>query len=86
MDERCFPVTQEGAVRSSLCETHMRLLILGATGKTGTQLVDLALARDHEVTAFVRSPGKVTRRHQRLKVLQGDPHSADELAEALPRA
>ena len=30
----------------------MRLLILGANGKTGTQLVDLALARDHEVTAF----------------------------------
>jgi len=27
----------------------MRLLILGANGKTGTQLVDLALARDHEV-------------------------------------
>ena len=63
----------------------MRLLILGANGKTGTQLVDLALARDHEVTAFVRSPAKVTRRHPLLKVLPGDPHSADELAEALPR-
>ena len=61
----------------------MRLLILGANGKTGTQLVDLALARDHEVTAFVRSPAKVTRRHPLLKVLPGDPHSADELAEAV---
>lgn len=60
----------------------MRLLILGATGNTGTQLVDLALARDHEVTAFVRSPANVTRRHPRLKVLQGDPYSADELAAA----
>jgi putative NADH-flavin reductase len=49
----------------------MRLLILGANGKTGTQLVDLALARDHEVTAFVRSPAKVTRRHPLLKVLPG---------------
>lgn len=46
----------------------MRLLIVGANGKTGTQLVDLALAREHEVTAFVRSPAKVTRRHQLLKV------------------
>jgi putative NADH-flavin reductase len=62
----------------------MRLLILGANGKTGTQLVDLALGRDHEVTAFVRSPAKVTRRHPLLKVLPGDPHSAEELAEALP--
>ena len=62
----------------------MRLLILGANGKTGTQLVDLALARDHEVTAFVRSPAKVTRRHPLLQVIPGDPLSADELAEALP--
>ena len=62
----------------------MRLFILGANGKTGTQLVDLALARDHDVTAFVRSPAKVTRGHPRLQVQRGDPHSADELARALP--
>jgi putative NADH-flavin reductase len=62
----------------------MRLFILGASGKTGTQLVDLALARAHEVTAFVRSPGKFTHRHPLLKVLPGDPHSVDELASALP--
>jgi putative NADH-flavin reductase len=62
----------------------MRLFILGANGKTGTQLVDLALARGHEVTAFVRSPGKITRRHPRLEVRRGDPHRVDELASALP--
>ncbi len=62
----------------------MRLLILGASGKTGTQLVDLGLARGHEVTAFVRSPAKITRRHPLLTVRRGDPHSADELASALP--
>jgi len=62
----------------------MRLFILGANGKTGTQLIDLALARGHEVTAFVRSPAKVMRRHPRLRVQRGDPRSADELASALP--
>src|SRR5881296_1325740 len=62
----------------------MRLFILGASGKTGTQLVDLGLARAHEVTAFVRSPGKITRPHPSLKVLPGDPHSVNELASALP--
>src|SRR5262245_55237268 len=62
----------------------MRLFILGANGKTGTQLVDLALARGHQVTAFVRSPGKVARQHPRLEVRKGDPHSVDELARALP--
>lgn len=62
----------------------MRLFILGANGKTGTQLIDLALARGHEVTAFVRSPAKITRRHPLLQVQRGDPHSTDELAGALP--
>ncbi|PYQ02666.1 MAG: hypothetical protein DMF82_15390 [Acidobacteria bacterium] len=56
---------------------EMKLFILGANGKTGTQLVDLALARGHQFTAFVRSPGKITRRHPRLQVQRGDPHSAD---------
>ena len=62
----------------------MRLFVLGANGNTGTQLIDLALARDHQVTAFVRSPEKVQRRHPALQVMRGDPHSVDELARALP--
>ena len=36
----------------------MHLFILGANGKTGKQLIDLALARSHQVTAFVRHPIK----------------------------
>jgi putative NADH-flavin reductase len=61
-----------------------RVFILGATGHTGTQLVDVALARGHAVTAFVRSPQKVRRQHERLVVKQGDPLDTDELARALP--
>lgn len=61
----------------------MRLLVLGATGKTGTELVDLGLARGHEVTAFVRSPEKITRRHPLLRVLGGDPRNVNELTTAL---
>jgi uncharacterized protein YbjT (DUF2867 family) len=38
----------------------MRLFVLGATGRTGAEIVDLARARGHEVTAFVRSPQKLT--------------------------
>ena len=61
----------------------MKLFILGATGHTGTQIIDLALARNHEITAFVRSPEKITRRHPLLKVLRGDPHNVNELTKAL---
>jgi putative NADH-flavin reductase len=62
----------------------VRLFILGANGKTGTQLIELALARGHEVTAFVRSPARITSRHPLLHVERGDPHSADELVRAMP--
>ena len=61
-----------------------RLFVLGATGKTGTELIDLGLARGHSVTAFVRSPSKIARRDPRLTVVAGDPRSADELAAVLP--
>ena len=62
----------------------MRLFVLGATGRTGKHILDLALARGHQVTAFVRSPQKITRRDKALTVVGGDPLRADELARALP--
>jgi putative NADH-flavin reductase len=61
----------------------MRLFILGANGKTGTELVDLALARGHQVTAFVRSPEKIARRDGRLKVVKGDPYDSKAMAKAM---
>ena len=38
----------------------MKLFVLGATGKMGSEIVSLALSRGHEVTAFVRSPEKLS--------------------------
>ncbi|MFL6299093.1 MAG: NAD(P)-dependent oxidoreductase [Terriglobales bacterium] len=50
----------------------MKLLIFGATGGTGRQLVDQALAQGHEVTAFVRNPAKMPTEHEKLKVVKGN--------------
>ena len=61
----------------------MRLLILGATGRTGRELVDQGLARGHAVTAFVRSPQKMDRRHDQLVVVEGDPRDDVQLRAAL---
>ncbi len=61
----------------------MRLLILGATGGIGRLLVRFALERGHEVTAFVRSPQKITLKHDRLKVLQGNLLDAGHLAKVM---
>lgn len=62
----------------------MRLFILGATGRLGQLLVRLALARGDEVTAFVRSPQKMTLRDSGLTVVGGDLLASNQLARALP--
>jgi putative NADH-flavin reductase len=49
----------------------MRILIFGATGRTGRELVSQALRRGHDVSAFVRNPGKLTVVDARLRVVQG---------------
>jgi len=49
-----------------------RLLIIGATGGTGRQLVTQALERGHTVTAFVRNPSKLPIEHPQLQIIQGD--------------
>jgi putative NADH-flavin reductase len=61
-----------------------RLFVLGATGHIGGHVVDLALARGHRVTAFVRSPRKLSRNDPGLSVIEGDLLSTGALARALP--
>jgi uncharacterized protein YbjT (DUF2867 family) len=39
----------------------MKLLVLGATGGTGRQVVSQALEAGHEVTAYVRNPTNLER-------------------------
>jgi putative NADH-flavin reductase len=61
-------------------DAKMKVLIIGAAGRTGRLLVEQALAQGHDVTALVRTPAKVQTRHPRLRVLQGDilnPASVD---------
>ncbi|MEW6126599.1 MAG: SDR family oxidoreductase [Acidobacteriota bacterium] len=48
------------------------LLIVGATGGTGRQLVKQALEQNQTVTAFVRNPAKLGLEHKNLSILQGD--------------
>lgn len=51
----------------------MNLFLLGATGNTGREVLDLALRAGHSVTAFVRSPQKIERQDPRLRLVQGSP-------------
>ena len=50
----------------------MRIVIFGATGPTGRELVLQALARGHHVTAFARDLRRMKTAHERLTVVVGD--------------
>lgn len=58
----------------------MKIALFGATGNTGSRVVDAALARGFEVTALVREPSRFKLRHERLTVLRGDPRVAADVA------
>lgn len=49
-----------------------RLLIVGATGGTGRELVAQALARGYSVRALVRDTSKLKVEHPQLEVIEGD--------------
>jgi putative NADH-flavin reductase len=61
----------------------MKLFVIGATGNTGTEILDLARAHGHQITAFVRSPQKL-RSLDGVTVVKGDPLRSEALAAALP--
>ncbi len=51
----------------------MRILLLGATGRTGRLLLKQALQRGHEVIVLVRDRHKISFTDPNLKVMQGHP-------------
>ncbi len=57
----------------------MKLVVLGATGSTGLEIVRQAIEHGHSVTAFVRSPERLKPFRDRISVKQGNLLDADEL-------
>jgi len=62
----------------------MKLLILGATGATGLQVVTQAVERGHTVTAFVRNMGPLERFGDRITVVRGNLLDPAQLTGVLP--
>jgi len=50
----------------------VRIVIFGATGETGKQLVEQALATGNEVVVYARNPSKLNVSHEHLTVIQGE--------------
>ncbi|PYC75830.1 3-beta hydroxysteroid dehydrogenase [Streptomyces tateyamensis] len=59
-----------------------KIAVFGAAGSIGSQVVQEALARGHQVTAVVRDPAKVTITHPALTVVKGDVLDPAEVAAA----
>ena len=60
----------------------MKLIVFGATGKTGQHVWQNALGRGHDVAAFTRSPHKLER-SAGLRIAQGDVTDAASVAAAV---
>lgn len=62
----------------------MKLLVLGATGGTGLQIVRQAVEQGHSVTALVRSPNRLQSFQNSIDIQQGDLLSKPQLEKILP--
>jgi putative NADH-flavin reductase len=49
----------------------MKIIVFGASGKTGHEVVKQALEHDHQVTAYVRHPARLTVQHKNLDIREG---------------
>ena len=62
---------------------NMKITIFGASGATGKNVVEQALAQGNEVTAFVRNPKKMDIKNDKLTVTQGDVTKAQDVENAV---
>ena len=61
----------------------MKLVVFGASGGTGVHVVEQALAAGYYITAFVRTPSKISIQHPNLILFQGDVMDAAAVEEAI---
>ncbi len=60
-----------------------KVLILGATGRTGIHVVNYAISKGYEVVAFVRKPENYKYSHAKLTVVEGDTENSTDVAKAV---
>lgn len=61
----------------------MKIIVFGATGGVGREVLRQAAENGHIITAFVRTPAKLDIKHENLTVIQGDAFNPGEVAAAI---
>ena len=59
----------------------MKILLLGATGRTGKQIIEEALKRGHDISAIARNPEKLN--GYRIEITQGSPYDYETVEKAI---
>jgi uncharacterized protein YbjT (DUF2867 family) len=59
-----------------------KILLLGATGRTGNEVLHLALRQGYQVNILVRDKSKVNYDHNNLQIFEGDTRSLSDLSRA----
>lgn len=61
----------------------MNILVFGATGRVGSQIVTYALHDGHHVTVLVRTPEKIQINNEHLTIVQGNVLNKDDIVRAM---
>jgi putative NADH-flavin reductase len=64
----------------------MKIVVFGATGRSGLPFVEQALEQGHTIVALARSPEKMPITHDRLQVVKGDVTDANAVDQAIAGA
>lgn len=59
----------------------MNVIVFGANGGTGRQVVEQGLAAGHAITAVVRRPDALALHHERLRLVCGDVLQTNTITE-----
>mgnify|MGYP001953608821 CR=1 FL=1 len=61
----------------------VNILILGGTGRVGSQIVSYALHDGHQVTVLVRTPEKIQTNQENLTIIQGNVLNKNDIIRAM---
>lgn len=61
----------------------MKILLLGATGRTGKLVMDEAIRRGYTLNCLVRDAKKIKSRHEHLRIFEGSPEKPADLEAAI---
>jgi putative NADH-flavin reductase len=59
----------------------MKILLLGATGRTGKKIIEEAIKRGHKISAIARNPEKL--KDYNIEIIQGTPYNYETVEKAI---